>query len=53
MTPPGVAAISLNTSNPNRVKNNVESVQTLVPNKFYAEMVKKGLISKDYPYLSI
>lgn len=53
MTPPGVAAISLNTSNPNRVKNNVESVQTLVPNKFYAEMVKKGLISKDYPYLGI
>jgi len=50
MTPPGVAAISLNTSNPNRVKNNVESVTAKVPKEFYAEMVKKGLICKDYPF---
>jgi D-threo-aldose 1-dehydrogenase len=53
MTPPGVAAISLNTSNPNRVKDNVESVLAKVPKEFYAEMVKKGLISKDYPYLGL
>jgi D-threo-aldose 1-dehydrogenase len=53
MTPPGVAAISLNTSNPNRVNDNVESVLAKVPKEFYAEMVKKGLISKDYPYLDL
>jgi D-threo-aldose 1-dehydrogenase len=53
MTPPGVVAISLNTSNPNRVKDNVESVIAQVPKEFYAEMVKKGLISKDYPYLDL
>jgi len=53
MTPPGVAAISLNTSNPNRVNDNVESVSAKVPKEFYAEMVKKGLISKDYPYLDL
>jgi D-threo-aldose 1-dehydrogenase len=53
MTHPGVAAISLNTSNPNRVKDNVESVLAKVPKKFYGEMVKKGLISKDYPYLDL
>lgn len=53
MTPPGVAAISLNTSNPGRVKDNIESVMTKVPKEFYAAMVKKGLISKDYPYLNL
>ena len=53
MTPPGVAAISLNTSNPDRVKDNVESVLAKVPKEFYGEMVKKGLISKDYPYLDL
>ena len=53
MTPPGIAAISLNTSNPGRVKDNVESVLAKVPKKFYGEMVKKGLISKDYPYLDL
>jgi len=53
MTPPGVIAISLNTSNPNRVKDNVASVTTDVPKEFYAEMVQKGLISKEYPYLGL
>jgi len=51
MTPPGVISISLNTSNPQRVKDNVESVITEVPKEFYAEMIKAGLISKDYPFL--
>ncbi len=53
LTPPGVAAISLNTSNPDRVKDNVESVLAKVPEKFYSEMVKEGLISKEYPWLNI
>ncbi|NJK85480.1 MAG: aldo/keto reductase, partial [Bacteroidales bacterium] len=50
---PGVASISLNTSNPDRVKENVESVFAEVSKKFYAEMVRKGLIDKEYPYLDI
>jgi D-threo-aldose 1-dehydrogenase len=53
MTPPGVIAISLNTSNPKRVKDNVASVITDVPKEFYVEMVTKGLIRKDYPYLDL
>lgn len=53
MTPPGVVAISLNTSNPDRIKNNVASVLSSVPKEFYAEMIKSGLISKDYPYLGL
>jgi len=51
MTPPGVISISLNTSNPNRVKNNVESVACIIPGGFWKEMVEKGLIDKEYPHL--
>jgi D-threo-aldose 1-dehydrogenase len=51
MSHPGVSAISLNTSNPERIKDNVESVCKKVPVEFYAEMVQAGLISKDYPYV--
>jgi len=53
MTPPGVISISLNTSNPNRVKNNVESVACKIPAGFWNEMVAKGLIDGDYPHLSL
>lgn len=51
MTPPAVLAVSLNTSNPLRVKNNVESVETSVPDDFWKDMIRKGLIDKNYPYL--
>ncbi len=51
MTPPGVISISLNTSNPNRVKNNVESVESKIPACFWKAMVEKGLVANDYPYL--
>jgi D-threo-aldose 1-dehydrogenase len=53
MTPPGVVAISLNTSDPKHVEGNVASVTSQIPIEFYAEMVKSGLISKDYPYLGL
>lgn len=53
MTAPGVVSISLNTSAPKRVKDNVASVVAEIPKGFWAEMVQKGLISKDYPYLGI
>lgn len=51
MSHPGVAAISLNTSNPERIKDNVASVLEKVPIDFYSEMRHKGLISRDYHYL--
>jgi D-threo-aldose 1-dehydrogenase len=51
MTPPGVISISLNTSNPGRIKNNVESVGCEIPQDFWKEMIHNGLIDKDYPYL--
>jgi len=51
LTPPGVISVSLNTSNPERVKKNVESVDCKIPDGFWKEMVKKDLIDKNYPHL--
>jgi D-threo-aldose 1-dehydrogenase len=50
LTPPGVVAISLNTSDPARVKDNVAAVQAELPDEFWAEAKRLGLISRDYPY---
>ncbi len=38
MTPPGVISISLNTSNPARVKENVAIVECKIPPDFWKEM---------------
>ena len=51
LTPPGVISISLNTSNPERVKYNVESVEHIIPDGFWKEMIEKGLIDKNYPHI--
>ncbi|NSW95226.1 MAG: aldo/keto reductase [Bacteroidales bacterium] len=51
LTPPGVISISLNTSKPERVRTNVESVECKIPSEFWKDMIKKCLISNDYPYL--
>jgi D-threo-aldose 1-dehydrogenase len=50
MTPPGVVSIALNTTKPERVKQNVELVQNKVPAKFWTTMKDVGLIARDYPY---
>lgn len=51
MSPPGVVSISLNTSDPRRVKQNVESVECFIPEEFWNEMITKKLIDSNYPYL--
>jgi D-threo-aldose 1-dehydrogenase len=53
MTPPGVISISLNTSNPARVKDNVESVNCKIPHEFWKEMIDRKLIDPDYSYLKL
>lgn len=53
LTPPGVSCIALNTSNPNNVIRNVESVMVDIPKAFWVEMMSFGLIRSDYPYLNI
>jgi len=53
LTPPGIVSISLNTSKPEHVKKNIDSFVAKIPKEFWNEMVQKGLISRDYPYLGI
>ncbi|WEA00622.1 aldo/keto reductase [Mucilaginibacter sp. SJ] len=42
---PGVVSIALNTTNPERVKENVKMVHEPVPVKLWDELMEKGLIS--------
>lgn len=51
LTPPGVNSIALNTSNPDNVLRNVESVMVDIPSAFWQEMKEQGLIQSNYPYL--
>ncbi|TVR58623.1 MAG: aldo/keto reductase [Spirochaetaceae bacterium] len=51
LSAPGIAALSLNTSKPARVKDNVDAVSRLAPGEFWAAMKEAGLIAKEYPYL--
>jgi D-threo-aldose 1-dehydrogenase len=53
LTAPGVISISLNTSNPARVKDNVESVNCKIPGEFWKEMIDRKLINPDYSYLKL
>ena len=49
LSPPGVAAVALNTSRPCRVAENVAAVEATVPNEFWVDLKTAGLIASDYP----
>lgn len=51
MSAPGVKSIALNTSNPARIKENVEMAYKEIPVAFWQAMKNEGLISKNYRYL--
>lgn len=51
LTPPGVVAIALNTSNPAHVARNVESINTTIAPEFWQDAKSQGLIDPAYPYL--
>jgi D-threo-aldose 1-dehydrogenase len=51
LMPPGVVAISLNTSEPSRVGYNVAAVEATVPHEFWYDAKRTGLIDGDYPYV--
>jgi D-threo-aldose 1-dehydrogenase len=51
MSPPGVAAIALNTSRPEQVQRNRDLASVDIPAAFWAAMKDARLISPDYPYL--
>ncbi len=48
---PGVVAVMLNSSHPDRVAENVGYVQQTVPDAFWASMKEEGLLAADYPYV--
>jgi D-threo-aldose 1-dehydrogenase len=51
MSPPGVVSIALNTSKPDRVRENVELVRKKIPAEFWINMKKENLIDKNYQFV--
>jgi D-threo-aldose 1-dehydrogenase len=49
---PGVAAVMLNSSHPDRVAENTASVERTVPAGFWASMKEEGLLAADYPHVA-
>jgi len=50
LSAPGVVAVALNTSQPDRIKDNVAAAATPVSPQFWASLKEEGLIANDYPY---
>lgn len=48
---PGITSIALNSSSPQRTKQNIELANTEIPAAFWIKMKAEGLIDKAYPYL--
>lgn len=51
LTVPGVLAVSLNTSDPARIADNVMAVEATIPDEFWYDSKQAGLIAADYPYV--
>ncbi len=51
LSPPGVAAVSLNTSRAERVADNAALADAEVPAPFWTALKDAGLVARDYPYL--
>ena len=48
---PGVTSIALNSSNPKRVRHNIEMANAEVPTVFWQRLKEEGLIDKNYAHL--
>jgi len=48
---PGVTSIALNSSNPGRVKQNLEMAAAEIPAAFWQRLKEEDLIDKNYPHL--
>lgn len=51
LSPQGVVSVALNTTNPDRVQENVEIAVTPIADDFWQEAKSLGLINHRYPYL--
>jgi D-threo-aldose 1-dehydrogenase len=50
---PGIVALALSTSKPERVKDNVAAVEVEIPVTFWKVLRDTGLITYNHPYLSV
>ena len=48
---PGVVSIALSSTNPKRVKENIDIAHVKVPAEFWQAMKKRGLIRESYPHI--
>jgi D-threo-aldose 1-dehydrogenase len=51
LSPPGVVAVAMNTSNPAHVEKNAAAAEAKIPSRFWQAAKDRELISADYPYL--
>jgi len=51
MSPPGIVSIALNTSKPDRVRENVGLVRAKIPAEFWITMKEENLIDKNYQFV--
>lgn len=51
LSPHGVGSVALNTTNPDRVQENVEIAVTPIDDNFWQDAKARGLIDSGYPYL--
>jgi D-threo-aldose 1-dehydrogenase len=51
LSPTAVASVSLNTSRPARIAENVAAVESAIPQAFWCDAKDAGLIASDYPYV--
>ena len=51
LSPPGVVSLALNTSNPERVADNVKSANEKIPPNFWKALKENRLLEENYPYL--
>jgi D-threo-aldose 1-dehydrogenase len=46
---PGVTSVAVSTSDPSKVKRNVEATQNRIPDEFWKELTRRGLLSEESP----
>ena len=51
LSPPGVVSLALNTSNPERIADNVKLVNQKIPPSFWNALKENQLLEENYPYL--
>ncbi|MEC8649886.1 MAG: aldo/keto reductase [Verrucomicrobiota bacterium] len=51
LSPPGVVSLALNTSNPERVADNVKFANEKIPPNFWKALKENRLLEENYPYL--